>query len=394
MNKPIPAKVNFDNTELAFQAKTDGQLRRTFQLYRLIDSPFLTKIGPPMVQGAMKIGLPIEGIVKKTLFDIFCGGESIKDTEKTSLQLARFGVGTILDYSEEAEKTEKGFDETLRNILETLEQGADHKEVAFSACKLTGLASFGLMEAIQAGDTLTSEHESAYERVKERMNAICQKAVEAKTPVFIDAEESWIQGTIDALAEEMMEKYNQDSAYVYTTVQLYRHDRLAYLSSLIERSREKGYFPGVKIVRGAYMEKESERAEEKGYTDPIQPSKEATHRDFNEAQKLCLQHIDRVFLCAGTHNEDSCYQLMELMEAQGLSPDDKRVWFSQLLGMSDHISFNLSHAGYNVAKYVPFGPVKAVIPYLMRRAEENTAIAGQSSREVSLLKKEIKRRKL
>ncbi|MEM7514985.1 MAG: proline dehydrogenase family protein, partial [Bacteroidota bacterium] len=293
----------------------------------------------------------------------------------------------------EAEKTEEGFDETLRNILETLEQGAEHKEVVFSACKLTGLASFGLMESIQAGETLSPEQESAYVRVKERLNAICRQAVESKTPVFIDAEESWIQNTIDGLAEEMMEKYNQDSAYVYTTIQLYRHDRLAYLASLIERSREKGYFPGVKIVRGAYMEKESARAEDKGYKDPIQPSKEATHRDFNEAQKLCLQHIDRVFLCAGTHNEESCYQLMELMETQDLSPGDKRVWFSQLLGMSDHISFNLSHAGYNVAKYVPFGPVKAVIPYLMRRAEENTAIAGQSSREVSLLKKEIKRRK-
>ncbi|MEM6768303.1 MAG: proline dehydrogenase family protein [Bacteroidota bacterium] len=387
-------QVQFDDTKLAFQAKSEQSLKRTYQLFQLIDSPFLTKVGPPILQAALRIGLPIQGMVKKTLFDIFCGGETIAETESTATQLYRFGVSTILDYSVEAEKTEAGFDETLRNILETLEQGKNHREVAFSACKLTGLASFSLMEQKQAGTPFSSTEEAAYLRAKERLERICKKAVEARTPVFIDAEESWIQETIDRLAEEMMERYNTSATYVYTTIQLYRHDRLAYLTSLIKKSKEKGYQLGVKLVRGAYMEKEAERALEHGYSNPIQPSREATHRDFNAALALCIENIHHVNLCAGTHNEESCYQLMELMETAGVGPEDKSVWFSQLLGMSDHISFNLSHAGYNVAKYVPFGPVKAVIPYLMRRAEENTAIAGQSSREVSLLRKEMKRRRL
>ena len=384
--------VDFNNTQLAFQAKSLAQLKRTYWLYRMVDSPFLTKIGPPLLMTAFKLHLPIEGLVRKTLFELFCGGVSIKDTDSTSQMLFQYGVYTILDYSVEGEKNAVGFDATKDEIIGTLKHGHGREEVAFSACKLTGLAKMSLMEKVQQDGKLTEEEQVNYERLKRRLDEICQASVANKTPIFIDAEDSWIQGTIDMLAEEMMEKYNGEQPWVYTTVQLYRWDRLAYLENLIQESKKKGYVLGVKLVRGAYLEKERERAEEMGYTDPIQPDKAATDHDFNASLKLCIENIDHVAICAGSHNEQSNYLLTQLMNENGLPNEHPYICFAQLLGMSDHISFNLAHAGYRVAKYLPYGPVKAVMPYLIRRAQENTAIAGQSSREVELLKGELTRR--
>lgn len=384
--------IDFANTELAFQAKTDAELRRTYWLFRMIDNPYLTKLGPKALMLAFRLGLPVEGLVRRTLFELFVGGESLPDTARTSAYLAQYGVRTILDYSVEAEKTEAGFDQTKREIIATLAHGAQHPSVAFSACKLTGLASFDLMVNIQAGNMLSYEEQAAYERMLQRLEEIAQAAQLHQTPVFIDAEESWIQDTIDAMAESLMERYNRERPVVWTTIQLYRHDRIHYLRALIQRSRERGYVLGVKLVRGAYLEKENRRAEDLDYLTPMQPSKQACDRDYDAALAFCVRNLSHVAVCAGTHNEASTRYLLDLMQTYGIPNDHPHVWFSQLLGMSDHLSFNLGHRGYNVAKYLPYGPVKAVMPYLIRRAEENTAIAGQSSREVQLLRQELKRR--
>ena len=400
MNKVAP-QLDFSNTELAFKAKTNVQLKKAYWLFKMIGIPWINSVGPPMLSWALRIGLPVKGLVKKTLFEVFCGGESLEETAATSEYLFKFNVRTILDYSVEGKKNEEGFDKTANEIVETLLHGGAHEEVAFSACKITGYAAIDLLEKVQnlirggmpLSEGLTETELAAFERVRARVDKICQTAVAQKTPVFIDAEESWMQDTIDMLAEEMMEKYNGENAWVATTVQMYRWDRLEYLNKLVAESKAKGYQLGVKVVRGAYLEKETERAEEMGYKNPMQPDKASTDRDYDEALRVCIDNIEHVHLCAGTHNEESSFLLTQLMKEKGLPNDHSHVLFSQLLGMSDHISFNLGHAGYNTAKYLPYGPVKAVMPYLIRRANENTSVAGQSGRELQLLSTEFRRRR-
>lgn len=391
--------IDFSNTELAFRAKDDAQLRKARLLFSLMGNPLLAKFGPGMLSWAVKSGLPIEGAVRSTLFEIFCGGTSIEDTVHTSQNLHKYGVKTILDYSVEGEKTEAGFDACCNEIVRTLVHGGNTHEVEFTACKLTGMASLSLLEKAfvpqwiaPQSPALTADEQQELARVRARVLRICQAAADNQTPVFIDAEESWIQDTIDVLAEEMMAKFNQERPLVYTTVQLYRHDRLEYLRGLIARSRAQGYILGVKLVRGAYHEKESTRAIELGYPDPIQPNKAATDRDYDAALRLCIDNIDHVAICAGTHNEASCLLLTQLMAEKGIAHDHPHVVFAQLLGMSDNLSFNLAASGYNAAKYLPYGPVKSVVPYLMRRAQENTSVAGQTGRELHFLNIEAKRR--
>jgi proline dehydrogenase len=391
--KNVLPKVDFNNTQLAFQARTDKKLKKDYWLFKMVDSPFLTWLGPKLINFSFAIGLPIKGLIRKTIFQLFCGGESLAETVETSKYLASFGVKTILDYSVEGERTEAGFDATCEEIGKTLVHGGKYDEVAFCACKLTGMARIALLEKVQAGKELTEAETAEFERIRQRVDSLSRLAAENNTPLFIDAEESWIQDVIDQLAEEMMEKYNQEKAVVYTTAQLYRHDRLEYIRGLIERSKTKGYVMGIKLVRGAYLEKETLRAKEYGYENPMQPNKEATDRDFNDSVRLCLEHVDRVATCVGTHNEKSSLLVTEILQQKNLPIDHPHVWTAQLLGMSDHISFNLAHSGYNAAKYLPYGPVKSVMPYLIRRAEENTSIQGQSSREVELLSREVKRRK-
>lgn len=392
MNRVVP-QIDFSNTRLAFQALSDQKLRRNYWLFRMIDSPFLTKVGPKLLMLGFQLGLPVTGLVRKTLFHLFAGGESLPDTVSRSEHLYSFGVHTILDYSVEGEKNKAGFDLTKREILAAIAHGGQQPSVAFCAIKLTGLAPFELMEKMQAGQLLSTDDEQALARVRGRLQEIARAARQHNLPVFIDAEESWIQDTIDQLAEELMQQYNREKPLIWTTTQHYRHDRLAYLEGLMERSKAQGYFLGVKLVRGAYLEKENDRAEELGYPTPMQPTKQATDDDYNAALRLCIDHVDHVAVCAGTHNERSSALLAELMQERGLPCDHPHVWFSQLLGMSDHISFNLGHAGYNAAKYLPYGPVRSVMPYLIRRAEENTSVAGQASREVALLQEEVRRRR-
>ncbi|MEY3442361.1 MAG: hypothetical protein RLZZ519_642 [Bacteroidota bacterium] len=393
-SNPRGQKLDFSNTEFAFAYKSDAQLKRTFRLFKMLGSNFLSKVGPPLVTFALKLRLPVEGIIRRTIFDIFCGGTSLEDTRNRSHELFASKVLTILDYSVEGKSTEASFDATREEIIRTLKHGAVDDAVAFSAMKVTGIADSELLAKLDANRELNSAENEAMDRAKGRLRAICSCAWELGQPVFVDAEESWIQKTIDIWTEEMMAEFNKEKPIVYQTVQMYRHDRLAYLKNLITESKKSGHFIGIKVVRGAYIEKENARAMELGYPTPMQANKAATDRDYNAALRECIANVDHVALCAGTHNEESAALLAVLIDEKGIPRDHPHVVFAQLLGMSDHISFNLAHNGYRSAKYLPYGPVKAVLPYLFRRAAENTSIAGQTGREAELLRKEVQRRGL
>ena len=387
-------KLSFDDTEVAFSYKPDAALKKAHFIFSLVNNPLISSLATSSVKLALKLRLPVEGLIKKTVFDHFCGGESIDKCDDEISQLSRYGVGTILDYSVEGEKSEAGFDQTMEETLRTLEKaGKSASGVPFSVFKVTGLASAELLEKVQRKNTLTSAEQEAFERVRTRVDRICAKAHAVKIPVLIDAEESWIQDPIDDLAYEMMATYNREKAIVFNTFQLYRTASFQNLCEAHEAARKDGYHLGCKLVRGAYMEKERARAEALGYPSPIQPDKDATDKAFNDALVFCMDNIDRVAIMCGSHNEHSNYQLTELMKKGNLKNHDERVWFAQLYGMSDNISFNLAKHGYCVAKYVPYGPVRAVMPYLFRRAKENTSVAGQSSRELTLIRKELQRRK-
>jgi proline dehydrogenase len=384
--------ISFDNTEIAFAHRSNSELRKARFLFRLIGNPGMVSFGKWATNVALKTGMPIGWALRGNIFSHFCGGETIEQCSQTIKALGQKSVGTILDHSVEGKESEAEFDLATEEILATVVRSAGDDDIPFSVFKVTGLARFALLEKVQSGETLTSEESAEFNRVKRRIASICQKAAEAGTPVLIDAEESWIQETIDCLAEEMMAMHNRERALVYHTLQMYRHDRLAYLHKIHESARQSGHKIGVKIVRGAYMEKERERAAAMGYPSPIQPDKASTDRDYDSAIEYCLNHLEEIALCAGTHNEQSSAKLARMMDERNIPHKHPHVFFSQLLGMSDHISFNLAHAGFNVAKYVPYGPIREVIPYLIRRAEENTSVKGQTSRELALLQKESKRR--
>lgn len=382
--------VNFDNTENAFKSKTDAELNRSYLLFKLIGNPALVKAGAVLTPVALNIGF--KRLIKNTIFKQFVGGETIRDCAETVKELAKYNIGTILDYSVEGSETEETFDHCLAETLDTIELAKNDKNIPFCVFKTTGLARFALLEKVSAQQSLNQTEKAEWERVKNRVNKICSSGYEHNQPIFIDAEDSWIQPAIDNLANENMARFNKTRAIVYNTFQLYRTDRLQFLEDTIQHAKTNSYFVGAKLVRGAYMEKERERAEKKNYPSPIQPDKAASDRDYNEALKLCMKNIDMVSVCSGSHNEESNEILLQLMSEKNMSANDHRVYFSQLYGMSDHISYNLSLNGYNVAKYVPYGPVKKVLPYLIRRAQENTSVKGQTGRELSLIIKEKKRR--
>jgi proline dehydrogenase len=392
-NKTQQVKPSFENTEIAFRHSSNADLNRAYWLFRIININFLVKIGPPVTNFAIKIGLPIKSLIKATIFKHFCGGETINECNNTIKNLHSGGVGTILDYSIEGEDDEAVFDSTRDEIIRTIERATSDKAIPLTVFKVTGVGRFALLEKLDAKLALNAEEEKEWQRVQNRVLAICDKAYANNVPVMIDAEESWIQETIDLLALTMMSRFNTKTAIVYNTYQMYRHDKLASILNDHEIAVSEGFILGAKIVRGAYMEKERKRADENGYPSPIQPDKKATDLDYDSALDYCTTNIDKIAFIAGTHNEESCRLLAELLDAKGIDHKHPHVYFSQLLGMSDNLSFNLADAQYNVAKYVPYGPIKAVLPYLFRRAQENTAIAGQMSRELSLIVKERKRRK-
>lgn len=385
--------ISFDNTAVAFSGKTDKDLKRSYWLFRLIGNPSLVKIGSALTTFAIKTHLPIRGLIKATIFRQFVGGETIEECNRTVAELGKYRVGTILDYSVEGKESEADFDACCKETIATIDRAKNEEHIPFCVFKVTGLARFALLEKVTAGEKLTEAEQAEWTRVQQRIDSISSAAHAAGKPLFIDAEESWIQQAIDDVADAMMTKYNREKAIVYNTFQLYRKDRLAFLKQSFEKATASGYHLGAKLVRGAYMEKERQRAQEKGYPSPIQDTKADSDRDYDLALQFCTDHSDRIALCAGTHNEASSKLLVELMSAKKIDAGNKYVFFSQLLGMSDHISFNLSDAGYNVAKYVPYGPVKEVLPYLIRRAQENTSVKGQTGRELSLIIKEKQRRK-
>lgn len=385
--------VDFNNTEIAFKHKTNNELLFTKFIFKLLGSPFLTNAMTSLTLVALKLHIPIAWGVKPTIFKQFCGGTSINDSLKTYQMLSNAGIEGILDYSVEGQESEKSFNHVRDELLRLIDNAKKHSKVPTTCLKVTGMARFSLLQKITEGKELQQEEKLEYNKVIERLDNICKKAHELDVKIYIDAEESWIQIAIDRLAEVMMKKYNEKKAIVYTTLQLYRHDKLSYLNELISKSKTKNYVLGVKLVRGAYLEKENERANLLGYHSPIQPNKESTDNDYDQALTVVINNIDHVEVCAGSHNEKSAKHLIELLSEKGLEKNHHHVFFSQLYGMSDNISFNLAAAGYNVSKYLPYGPVKDTMPYLIRRAEENTSVAGQMGKELSMIIKEIERRK-
>jgi len=382
--------LSFDCTEVAFKGKSDAELSRAVLLFRLLSNPFLVNVGTRLTSFLLNFGFPIKGLIKRTIFQQFVGGET-RDSSMAKINwLAERKVGSILDYSVEGKKTDQGFEETTLEIIECITTAANSTSTPFAVFKVSGLVT----EQVLIRQSLQpNEEDPEWQKLKLRLHRILGTASEKGVPIMIDAEESWLQTAIDRLAEKAFQEYNLKRPLVYTTLQMYRKDRLEYLFSLWQKAEKHGFFPGVKLVRGAYMEKERLRAAEFNYPDPIQISKLNTDRDFNLALDFVAENIHQGALVLGTHNEESCLRLVERMQQFGLSPSHERICFSQLLGMSDHISFNLAQAGYKVAKYVPYGPVNELLPYLQRRAAENTSVQGQTGRELSLLYTEFQRRR-
>ncbi|MBL8185149.1 MAG: proline dehydrogenase family protein [Blastocatellia bacterium] len=385
--------IDFQDTATAFADKSDTELQEKYRLFRMMNSPFLNAISTGAAKFALGLGLPVEGLIKRTIYEQFCGGETIEECQLVIERLGKAGIGTILDYSVEGKTKELEFDETKAEIMRTVERAKNDPNIPFAVFKVSGIAPLGTLERMSSKKKLDAKSQMKCEAIHARVEEICSLAHRLGQPVFIDAEESWIQDAIDRMANEMMAKFNVGRAIVFNTVQLYRKDRLQFLRDSRKLAKREGFVLGMKLVRGAYMEKERERAAEMGYDSPIQPDKESTDADYDAAVDYCLSHLDEIAFVAGTHNEASTRRLVEQLHDQNVPPKHPHVNFSQLYGMSDNLSYVLAKHGYNVSKYVPYGPVKDAVPYLIRRAEENTSTAGQVSRELVLLEREMERRR-
>ncbi|WP_421824964.1 proline dehydrogenase family protein [Flagellimonas oceanensis] len=387
-------RPNFENTEIAFELKTDAQLERAYFLFKMISIEPLVRIGKALTNIAIKAHLPVEGLIRTTVFDHFCGGVNEKDCLPIIDNMYGNGVCSVLDYSAEGKSVDNQLDFAMEKTLEILDFVKEKDAMPFAVFKPTGFGRFKLYEKVSAGVKLTEKEQAEWGRIVNRFEKVCQKAHKLDVALLIDAEESWMQDAADDLVLEMMRKYNKEKAIVFNTFQMYRWDRMGYIVKLFKQAEEEGFKIGAKVVRGAYMEKENDRAEDKGYKSPICENKKLTDENFDAAIDYMMDHIDYFTIFAGTHNEKSTLRLVDLMEERGIASDDGRIWFGQLFGMSDHITYNLAAHGFNTVKYVPYGPVRDVMPYLIRRAEENTSVAGQTSRELTLITKERKRRKL
>ncbi|MGQ0739005.1 MAG: proline dehydrogenase family protein [Bacteroidota bacterium] len=405
----IHPEISFDNTEFAFEYKSDEQLKKARFLFSMMGQLWLVKMGTRLAPWSIKTGLPVKGIIRKTIFQQFVGGETLEETARVAKKLGEYNVKVILDYGVEGgDDGEEGFDHSTEEFIRVINYAATQPNIPFMSIKVTGFARFGLLEKLdtmmhqaegtlmkrflKSVDDLNAEEKEEWHRVRRRMMQICETGAERKVGVFVDAEETWIQDPVDALTILMMDTFNKNRCVVYNTIQHYRHDRLAFLKASQEAATERNFILGAKLVRGAYMEKERRRAGEKGYPSPIQPDKESSDRHYNEGVKFCIDHIDSVALVVASHNEYSNLYAAQLLREKSLPLNHPHVHWSQLYGMSDNITFNLAHAGCSVSKYLPFGLIKDVIPYLMRRAQENTSVKGQTGRELGLIKKEQKRR--
>ena len=391
--------LSLDNTQIAFAYKSTSELKRARFLFSVIQSPLIVSLATKLTPALMNSGLPVNGLIRSTIFNQFVGGETLEETARVAKQLGAYGVQVILDYGVEAKEGEENFDNVTEKIMEALAFAATQNNIPFVSIKLTGIASLQLLETLNEAPRLRSGiHDSeiedaAWERVKERMYAICDLAAEKGVGILLDAEETWIQDPIDRLAIELMTEYNKEKVVVYNTYQLYRNDRLHFLQLSHKIAKEKNFKLGAKLVRGAYMEKERLRAKEQGVASPIHKDKEATDKDFDDAAAFCIQNKETISFILASHNEQSNLKIAQYMSEKGIAANDSHVHFSQLYGMSDPISFNMAKEGYNVSKYLPFGPIKDVIPYLMRRAEENSSVNGQTSRELLFIRQELARRK-
>lgn len=391
--------ISFENTENAFAYKTDKELKQSRFLFNTMDYPLFVPIGTRLTPFLMKTGLPVHGIIRNTIFKQFVGGETLAETSEVVSLLRQYGVKVILDYGVEGKQGEENFDKAADVFIDVIKYAASQRDIPFISIKITALARFALLQTLNEAPRLRSgihDHEievDEWNSVRNRVHRICEAAKEKNIGVLIDAEESWIQDPIDRLSIEMMEIFNKEKAIVFNTIQLYRHDRLHFLELSHRIAKQKGFILGIKLVRGAYMERERSRAFLRGYPSPIQPDKESTDRDFDAAAAYCINHANEISVIIASHNEKSNLYGLQLLELAKLPFNHPNVHFSQLYGMSDNITFNLAKAGCNVSKYLPFGPIREVIPYLMRRAQENSSVSGQTGRELSMIRKEIRRRK-
>jgi len=386
--------VDFNDTKTAFILKSDAQLRKAYWLFKLVANKSLVGLGKNASNLAIKLGLPIRTVVKQTVYDQFVGGESIEECEPIINKLHEHNVYSLLDYAVEGKETDSDFDNAKDEIVQTIKYGSKRKGIPYAVFKVTAVAAFPLLEKYSSGKAFNELESRAWTRAKNRIEEICYTAHKFDMCIMIDAEESWIQKAIDDMALEMMQRFNKKEPVVVNTLQMYRVDRLDFLKDSYQLSQDKQFKLGAKLVRGAYMEKERKRAEEQGYDDPIHKDKDASDKSYDDGIDFASDHYEDLLLVAGSHNEESAVKLSEKMEAQGIPRNHPNIWFSQLYGMSDNLSFNLAAEGYNVVKYLPFGPVSETLPYLIRRAEENTSAGGQSNRELGLIQKEIKRRGL
>ena len=403
--------ISFDNTEVAFAHRTNEDLKQAHWLYSMMGKPWLVKLGTSLAPWSIRAGLPVKGLIRKTIFRQFVGGESLDETVAVTRRMAEYNVKVILDYGVEGKEGEENYDQACNEFIRVINFASTQPNVPFMSVKVTGIARFGLLEKLDTlmhaaeATSLVKRYHAAlaeldameskeWQRVHERIKKICEAADKANIGFLVDAEETWIQDPVDALIMVMMDEYNREKLVIYNTVQLYRHDRLTFLMQSYEAALERNFLLGIKLVRGAYMEKERKRARSKGYPSPIQPDKISCDKDYNEAVRFCIDRLEQIGVIIASHNEQSNLLGVQLLSEKGLPPDHAHVHFSQLFGMSDNITYNLAKAGCSVSKYLPFGPIKDVVPYLMRRAEENTSVGGQTSRELNLIKREMDRRKI
>ena len=387
--------VDFSNTEIAFADKSDKELKHTARLFKMMNNPKLVNFGSQFAIVAAKFRLPFfETVTKKTIFPQFCGGTTLLGSQESINRLYKFGVSSVLDYGAEGKESEEDFNLTMNENIRAIEFAGHQDSVPIVSTKITGLGRFALLEKVSASEKLSDKEQEEFQSLIKRIDSICHNAARLNVGVFIDAEETWIQQAIDSISNQMMKRYNIGRAIVYNTFQLYRHDRLAYLQRSFDHAKRDGYMLGAKLVRGAYMDKERARAKEMGYSSPIQPSKKATDRDYDLALKFCIDHYDKMACCIATHNAGSTRLATEMIAKERIDKKHPHLLFSQLYGMSDHLTFNLSKSGYNASKYLVYGQVREVIPYLVRRSQENSSVTGDMSRELGFIMRELRRRGL
>lgn len=386
------AENPFNNTENAFSLKSDAELKKSHFIFTMMGKPWLVNLGSKATMLGLKMRLPINGLVRKTIFEQFCGGTTDEECMPLVAKMYEKGVSSILDYSVEGKEDEADFDNVVGKKLTLIHGASEHNALPFEVVKPTGIGRFELWQKVSAKKELTEEEQLEWGRVYNRVDLLCKTAADSDIALLFDGEESWMQDAADELIQEMMSKYNKEKAYIYNTIQCYRHDRLDYVKKLYKDATDNDYLVGAKIVRGAYMEKERERAEKMGYPSPICKDKQATDDMFNAVMHFILDRLDRIKLCIGTHNEESTLAAMQVLRERDIDPKTLDVWFGQLYGMSDNLTFNLAALGHNTFKILPFGPIKDVMPYLIRRAQENTSVAGQVGRELALIKQEMERR--